>query len=84
MCRPRHHNRHGRSPFAYDVWGPGARVPALLIAKNLRRSGVDHADHDTTSILKLIEERFHLKPLGSRDKKVRNLKTALEAAEPRF
>jgi acid phosphatase len=81
---PPPHNRHGRSAFAYDVWGPGARVPALLIAKNLRRSGVDHADHDTTSILKLIEERFHLKPLDSRDKKVRNLKTALEAAEPRF
>jgi hypothetical protein len=38
-------------------------------------------DHDTTSILKLIEERFHLKPLGSRDERVRSLKTVLEAAE---
>src|ERR1700752_5136359 len=36
---------------AYDAFGPGTRVPAPLIA-------IDHADHDTTFILKLTEERF--------------------------
>lgn len=66
---------------AHDVWGPGTRIPALLIAKRFRHSGVDHDDHDTTSILKLIEERFDLQPLGSRDAKVKSLKTALKAAE---
>ena len=70
---------HGKAPS--DVWGPGTRVPALLIAKKFRESGVDHADHDTTSILKTIEERFYLKPLGTRDDKAISLKTALEAAE---
>ncbi len=56
-------------------------VPALLIARKFKHSAVDHTDnYDTTSILKLIEERFKLKPLGSRDKAVRNLKKAIEAA----
>jgi phospholipase C len=72
--------RGDRKPV-HDVWGPGTRVPGLLIAKKFRQSGVDHADHDTTSILKLIEERFHLQPLGPRDAKVISLKTALETAE---
>jgi acid phosphatase len=61
-----------------DVWGPGTRIPTLLIAKSFRRSGVDHASHDTTSILKLIEERFKLRPLSERDDKVTSLKTAVE------
>jgi phospholipase C len=45
------------------------------------RSGVDHSGHDTTSILKLIEERFHLVPLSLRDQKVRSLQTALKIAK---
>jgi acid phosphatase len=72
--------RPGGEGSAHDEWGPGTRVPALLIAKKFRQSAVDHTDHDTTSILKLIEERFHLEPLGSRDKNVESLNTALEAA----
>ena len=58
-------------------WGPGTRVPAMLIAKKLERSGVDHVAHDTTAITKLIEERFCLAPLGERDKAVASLKSAL-------
>lgn len=75
--------RRGDGKAPSDQWGPGTRVPALLVAKRFRQSGVDHADHDTTSILKLIEERFHLQPLGSRDGKAISLETALEAAERR-
>jgi phospholipase C len=62
---------------AHDDWGPGTRVPAMLIAKKLERSGVDHVAHDTTAITKLIEERFCLAPLGERDKNVASLKSAL-------
>lgn len=65
----------------HDVWGPGTRVPALLVAKKFAHSGVDHRDHDTTSILKLIEERFHLEPLGSRDAAVTSLATAIGVAQ---
>ncbi|MEF3368088.1 acid phosphatase [Methylocystis sp. 9N] len=61
----------------YDVWGPGTRVPTILISKKLQRSNVDHVAHDTTSILKLIEERFGLAPLATRDARVQSLESAL-------
>jgi phospholipase C len=66
----------------YDVWGPGTRLPTLLIAKAFRQSGVDNTGYDTTSILKVIEDRFHLQPLGSRDAKVESLKTAIKVGAP--
>jgi phospholipase C len=61
----------------HDVWGPGTRIPAILISTKLQRSNVDHVAHDTTSILKLIEERFHLAPLTARDARVQSLESAL-------
>ena len=73
--------RNGGGQYAFDQWGPGTRIPALLLSKQFKHAAVDHTDnYDTTSILKLIEDRFHLQPLGSRDDKVRTLKHALEAA----
>ena len=74
---PHNHHRH-LAP--HDQWGPGTRVPTLLVSKRFHKSGVDHADHDTTSIIKLIEERYRLAPLGPRDAKVISLRTALEEA----
>lgn len=80
--REHHHGHdHHAGGGAHDRWGPGTRIPALLISKRFDRSGVDHANYDTTSILKLIEERYHLAPLGSRDAEVRSLTRALDAAE---
>ena len=38
---------------------------------------VDHTIYDTTSILKLIEARYDLKPLGSRDAAAGDLRAAL-------
>jgi phospholipase C len=52
----------------------------LLVSKRFHKSGVDHADHDTTSIIKTIEERYRLAPLGTRDANVISLKTAIEQA----
>ena len=64
---------------AYDDWGPGTRIPALLISKRFSKSGVDHEAYDTTSILRMIEDRFGLDPVSSRDKSVRSLGEALSA-----
>ena len=55
------------APPAIDRWGPGTRVPALLISPFARRGFIDHTVMDTTAILKLIETRYGLKPLGTRD-----------------
>jgi acid phosphatase len=50
-------------PPAGDRWGPGPRVPALIISPYAKRRYVDHAQYDTTSILKFITRRFALEPL---------------------
>jgi phospholipase C len=52
-----------------DRWGPGSRVPALVISPFAKRGHVDKTPYDTTSILKLITRRFGLEPLpGVREK----------------
>jgi phospholipase C len=76
---PPPHNRRGDEAKAADQWGPGTRVPALLVSKRFDKSGVAHDDFDTSSILKLIERRFDVGPLVKRS--VRNLAVALKAAE---
>jgi phospholipase C len=70
----------GNDDGPHDVWGPGTRIPALVIAPKLKNSFVvDSAEHDTTSILATIEHRFGLTPLGSRDAAVNDLSTVFDA-----
>jgi phospholipase C len=57
-----------------DGFGPGTRVPALVISPRLEKKfTVDHASHDTTSIIATIEHTYHLQPLGTRDRAVADL-----------
>jgi phospholipase C len=56
-----------------DKWGPGTRVPALVISPLLTRTGVDHTQYDTTSILATIEHIHDLPALSSRDAAVNDL-----------
>jgi phospholipase C len=46
-----------------DRWGPGTRVPALIISPHAKRGFVDKTRYDTTSIIKFITQRFALEPL---------------------
>ncbi|HVV67572.1 MAG TPA: acid phosphatase [Gammaproteobacteria bacterium] len=46
-----------------DRFGPGTRIPAILISPYVKKGFVDHTQYDTTSILKLITRRFGLEPL---------------------
>ncbi|GAC1515892.1 MAG: acid phosphatase [Gemmatimonadaceae bacterium] len=55
------------APPMSDRWGSGTRVPTLVISPFARAGVVDHHEYDTTSILALIERRWNLRPLGSRD-----------------
>ncbi|NUR85016.1 MAG: alkaline phosphatase family protein [Nonomuraea sp.] len=66
-------------PPVVDRFGPGTRLPALLVSRGLSRSGVDHTVYDTTSILATLERSLHLKPLDSRDARVNDLSRALRA-----
>jgi LPXTG-motif cell wall-anchored protein len=61
-----------------DRWGPGSRVPAIVISPYAKRGFVDHTTYDTTSILKLIETRWNLAALGSRDAAANDLTNAFD------
>jgi len=65
------------APPKGDRWGPGTRIPAIIISPYAKRGYVDHTIYDTTSILRLIEDRYGLKPLCDRDKKANNLGDAI-------
>ena len=54
-------------PPKIDRWGPGARVPTLVISPLAKHGYVDHHFYDTSSILALIEHRWGLAPLTGRD-----------------
>jgi phospholipase C len=53
-------------PPAVDRWGPGGRVPALIISPFARKGHVDSTLYDFTSILRFIEWRFDLPATGTR------------------
>ena len=53
------------APPKKDRWGPGSRVPTIVISPFASRGYVDHTEYDTTSILRLIEERWDSTPLST-------------------
>jgi phospholipase C len=63
-------------PLHSDKWGPGSRVPAIVISPLARSNYVDHTLYDTTSILATIEHRWGLGALGSRDANANDLRAA--------
>jgi phospholipase C len=69
------------APPVIDRWGPGTRVTAIIISPYAKKGYVDHTQYDTTSILKLIERRWGLKPLGARDAAAHDLTPALDLAQ---
>lgn len=70
----------GDTPGLHDQWGPGNRIPTLIITPFLTAdSVVDRAEHDTTAILATLEHRYGLPPLGTRDSAVTDLSTVFAA-----
>ncbi len=51
------------APPKGDRWGPGTRIPAIIVSPYAKRGYVDHTPYDTTSIIKFITVRFGLEPL---------------------
>jgi acid phosphatase len=52
------------APPKGDRWGPGTRVPAIIISPFAKMATVDHTQYDTTSILRFLTRRFELPVLG--------------------
>jgi phospholipase C len=62
------------APPKADRWGPGSRIPAVIVSPFAKKGFVDHTPYDTTSILRLITKRFNLPLLPgiqARDEKVK-------------
>jgi acid phosphatase len=52
------------APPKGDRWGPGTRIPALVVSPFAKKGHVDHTVYDTGSILRLITRRFGLQKLA--------------------
>ncbi|NIA54548.1 acid phosphatase [Massilia sp. TW-1] len=50
------------APPQGDRWGPGSRIPAIVVSPYAKKGAVDHNFYDTTSILRFIT-RLHGLPL---------------------
>jgi phospholipase C len=48
------------APPKGDYFGPGTRIPALIISPYARRGVVDHTQYDTDSILRFILRKYRL------------------------
>jgi phospholipase C len=69
------------APPVVDRWGPGTRVPTVIVSPWARHGYVDHTVYDTTSVLKLIETRWQLEPLGTRDAAAGDLTAAFDFSQ---
>ncbi len=67
---------HVVPPVIDKKWGPGTRVPAIIISPFAKQSFVDHTQYETVSILSFIEKRWSLTPLADRDKNANPLSNA--------
>jgi acid phosphatase len=50
------------APPKGDRWGPGSRIPAIVVSPYAKKGAVDHNFYDTTSIMRFIS-RLHDLPL---------------------
>ncbi|MEW6039581.1 MAG: alkaline phosphatase family protein [Pseudomonadota bacterium] len=71
----------GNDNGPHDQWGPGNRIPALIVSPLLPHMfSVDSTQYDTTSILATLEKRYGLAPVADRDAWVNNLFSVFDTA----
>ncbi len=66
------------APPKGDAFGPGPRVPMIVISPLAKRHFVDHTTYETVSLLRFIEDRWHLESLTDRDRNAASLVNAFE------
>jgi phospholipase C len=66
------------APPLVDPFGPGTRVPTVIISPYAKKGFVDHTCYETVSILTFIEQRWGLAPLSTRDAEANNLLNAFD------
>ncbi|RDK09673.1 acid phosphatase [Cupriavidus lacunae] len=63
-----------------DRWGPGTRIPAIVVSPFAKKGYVDHTQYDTASVLRFITHRFALPTLPGL--KLRDASLVLNNAKP--
>lgn len=66
------------APPEIDRWGPGSRVPALMMGPFVKKGYVDNTVYESVSILAFIERRWGLEPLTDRDKNANPLQNIFD------
>ena len=51
------------APPKGDRWGPGSRIPAIIVSPHAKKGHVDHTIYDTGSIARFLTRRFGLRKL---------------------
>ncbi|HEX3044723.1 MAG TPA: alkaline phosphatase family protein [Bacillota bacterium] len=69
------------TPAQVDQYGYGPRVPAIIISPYAKAGYIDHTRYDFTSVLRTIENRFHLPPLTTRDARATDLSNSLDLSQ---
>jgi acid phosphatase len=69
------------APPKADRWGPGSRMPAIIVSPYAKKGYVDSTPYDTTSIIKFITRRFGLDPLPGARKVVSDLSNAFDLSQ---
>jgi len=73
----------GSTAGPHDAFGPGTRIPTLVLAPHLGgQFVVDHTQYDTTSIMATLERVYGLAPVATRDAQVNSLVNVFSAQPP--
>jgi phospholipase C len=82
---PRVPDARANGNSALDFGQMGFRIPAVAVSPWARRSHVDHGVYGFESILKMVEYRYGLPPLGVRDRFAANIARSFDfESKPRF
>jgi phospholipase C len=65
-------------PPVIDRWGPGLRVPTVIVSPFAKRGFIDSTRYETVSILKFLATRWNLEPLTDRDRNANDLTDAFD------
>jgi acid phosphatase len=69
------------TPPKADPWGPGTRIPAIIVSPYAKKGFVDHTSYDTTSIIKFITKRFGLDTLPGARSTAGDMTTAFDFSQ---
>ncbi|HEY4306968.1 MAG TPA: acid phosphatase [Gemmatimonadaceae bacterium] len=69
------------APPTVDKWGPGTRIPAIIVSPFAKKGFVDHTQYETVSILSFIEKRYGLTPLAHHDSLAANMTAAFDFSQ---